>query len=254
MLPQWLKPAGVCLAAMLVGNFAHAADTLIGGIQATHFPGEELGGYDVDLTWQHFSPAGGLLLGASDTKVPDGSLEVVNLDGYRLAWQHLTLSAGASLGDAQIPNRSNLLYKARLAADSQLDANWSARLADQYIDLNLLHGQLMDAAVEYRPTPHWGIRIAGGYTVSGTLADRYGQLVLNWYGASHFFAGLVAGRTGFDPATLGESAAVRQLREGYAGAGLPMHWGTLSVSVDVLSLDGANRETARLGFSIPVKP
>ena len=112
----------------------------------------------------------------------------------------------------------------------------------------------MDTAVEFRPTPHWGIRLAGGYSVSGTLADRYGQLVLHWYGASHIYAGLVAGRTGFDPATLGETAAVRQLREGYAGVGLPVHWGTLSLSADVLSLDGAARETLRLGFSIPLRP
>jgi hypothetical protein len=254
MLSRWPRACGYWLSALMVANVAHATDTLIGGIQGTHFPGEELGGYAVDLTWQHSGTNGGLLLGATDTKVPEGSLQVLDLDGYRLQWQHLSLSGGMSLGDAQTRNGSNLLYKARLAADSQINPNWSVRLADQYIDLNLLHGQLMDAAVEFRPTPHWGIRLAGGYSVSGTLADRYGQAVLNWYGATHIFGGIVAGRTGFDPATLGENAAVRQLREGYAGAALPMHWGSLNLSVDVLSLDGASRETLRLGFSIPLKP
>jgi hypothetical protein len=254
MLLRWLNRGIIGWLALLAGTPAHATDTLIGGVQAAHFPGEELGGYAADLTWQHSNANGGVLCGTTDTKVPQGSLAVVDVDGYRLQWQHLTLGAGASLGSAQTGNGSDLLYKARISADSQINPNWSVRLADQYIDLNLLHGQLMDTAVEYKPTPHWGIRLAGGYSVSGTLADRYGQLVLNWYGASHIFGGLVAGRTGFDPATLGESAAVRQLREGYAGVGWPMHWGILSVSADVLSLDGAARETLRLGFSIPLLP
>jgi hypothetical protein len=249
--------AGLLLA--LCGCAAQASDTISGSVFGTRYDSYHWSGYGGSLGYQHASDLGGVIVTLNDTEYPVGSLKVVDLDAYRHEWDHVWISAGASIGDALIDGSpSSTLYKAHVAVDTQFDPRWVTHLADQFIDLDQVHGHLMTSGVEYRPTPRWGVNVAGGYALSGTLADRYGQLALNWYGVEHLYGGVVLGRTGYDPARLGEVGAVRREFQVYAGAALPLgsapQHATLTLAADTLSVEGVARQTLRIGFIKPVRP
>jgi hypothetical protein len=240
--------------AALWTPLAQATDTISGSAFVTRYDAYAWTGYGGTLGYQHASDMGGVIVALSDTRFPVGTLAVVDIDGYRHEWEHVWLSVGGSLGNAATGNQSSTLYKARIAADAQLDPQWVVHLADQFIDLDTIHGHLMTTGAEYRPTPLWGVNVAGGYGVSGTLADRYGQLVLNWYGKDHLYGGLVLGRTGYDPANLGEIAVVRRLFQAYTGAAIPVGHAVLTLALDTLNLEGASRQTLRVGFIKQIDP
>jgi len=242
-----------CCAALSCFHMVYASDTISGSILGSRFPGNEAS-YGGGLTYQHASDTGGVLLGIGDTKFPVGSLAVVDVDAYRHQFEHFWFTAGASLGDAQADDHSSTLYKVRLAMDTRIDPQWSARLADQFIDLDMIHGHLMTAGAEYRVTPLWGLGVSGGYSLSGTLADRYGQVSVNWYGRQHTYGGIVLGRTGYDPANLGETAAIRRLFQVYAGTNIPVGHAIVTLAADTLNLEGATRQTLRIGIIEPINP
>jgi len=236
-----------------------ASDTLSGSVFGTRYDAYSWDGYGGSLAYQHASDMGGVIVTLNDTEYPTGTLKVVDLDGYRHEWEHVWISAGGSIGDASLTGSpSSTLYKAHVAVDTQFDPQWVTHLADQFIDLDQIHGHLMTTGVEYRPTPLWGVNLAGGYAVSGTLADRYGQVVLNWYGVEHFYGGLVLGRTGYDPARLGEVGAVRREFQAYAGAALPLGHAAgapiLTLAADTLSIEGVSRQTLRVGIIKQINP
>lgn len=253
-----------CLLCGFGGPLAFGADNLIGEIYSTRYPGDAFA-YGGSLAFQHATALGGAVVGVSGLQLPSGlvvagttapvgSLVVGDIDAYRIETAHLTFTGGASFGSASSGSTSNDLYKARVAVDSKIDTAWSVRLADQYIDFNVIHGHVLSSAVEYRPAPLWAVAVSGGYAISGTAADRYGQLAVNWYGSEHLFAGVIAGRTGYDPATLGETSVVRRLSQVYVGAGIPVPLGTLTFGADTLNLAGVSRETLRVGFIRPILP
>jgi hypothetical protein len=233
---------------------AQGATTVTGDGAVTRFPGGD-DAYSGSLTLLQTTQNGGFLLGLSDTRFPIGKLAVGDVDVYRSLNATFIVSGGLSLGEADTGvAHDSTLYKARLALDARIDAKWSVRVSDQYIDLDTVHGHLATLGTEYRPTPKWGIDLTGGYALSGTLPDRYGQLVVNWFGAEHLYSGVVFGRTGYDPADLGLTPAIRRLFEVYAGASMPVPHGTLTVSVDATNLEGQLRQTLRVGFMEPIKP
>jgi hypothetical protein len=258
MRPRFLK---FLTAALVLASVCpvQASDTISGSGFTTRYDAYDWTGYGGSLAYQHASDLGGVIGTLNDTEYPTGSLKVVDLDGYRHEWDHVWISAGGSIGDAVITGApSSTLYKAHLAVDTQFNPQWLTHLADQFIDLDQIHGHLMTTGVEYRPTPRWGVNVAGGYALSGTLADRYGQLALSWYGVEHFYGGLVLGRTGYDPARLGEIGAVRREFQAYTGASVPLGAGpyhpTLTLAADTLSIEGLARQTLRIGFIQPIKP
>lgn len=259
MRPNFLKVTSASLVLLASAFPAQASDTISGSAFSTRYDAYDWTGYGGSLSYQHASDMGGVIVTLNDTAYPIGSLKVVDLDAYRHEWDHVFISAGGSVGEALVPGApSSTLYKAHLAVDTQFDPRWVTHLADQYIDLDQIHGHLMTTGVEYRPTPEWGVNVAGGYALSGTLADRYGQLALNWYGVEHLYGGLVLGRTGYDPAELGEVGAIRREFQAYVGAALPLGSGpyhpTLTIAADTLSIEGVARQTLRIGFVQPIKP
>jgi hypothetical protein len=253
MQSPWPK----CLPALLLGlagvAAAPAADTVIADFFDTRFP-QNWYGYGGSLTVVHSEPGGGVVVAATDTQVPVGSLFVVDVDAYRLQTGRLTVSAGLSVGDAKSPTTSDSLYKARISADLQLDSHWFVHAGDQYVDLNAIRGQLASGSAEYRPSPQWGVKLGGGYSISGTLADRYAETALHWYGTTPMYGGLVVGRTGYDPANLGLISVVRQLRQEYVGAGIPLRRWTLNLEADNLTLNGQSRQTVHIGVTRAIRP
>ena len=259
-LLAWLFAA--CWAPLV-----QATDTVSGSAFYTHYdasPGPVIlvgagNGNGESFAYQHASDAGGVIVALNNTEFPVGTLKFADLDAYRHEWEHVWISAGGTIGVAEIPGTpSSTLYKLRVAVDTQFDPQWVTHLADQFIDLDQIHGHLMTTGVEYRPTPQWGVTAAGGYALSGTLADRYGQVALSYYGVDHFYGGLILGRTGYDPARLGEVAAVRREFQAYAGAALPLGHGTrapiLTLAADTLSIEGVARQTLRVGIIKQINP
>jgi len=256
MYPHFLRFIALLLAVAAFS--AHASDTISGSGFATRYDAYDWTGYGGSLSYQHASDNGGAIITLNDTEYPVGSLKVVDLDGYRHQWDHVWISAGGSIGDAVTTGSpSSTLYKVHVAVDTQFNVQWTTHLADQFIDLDQIHGHLMSAGVEFHPTPQWGLNVAGGYALSGTLADRYGQVALNWYGVEHFYGGLVLGRTGYDPARLGEIGAVRREFQAYVGAAIPLGHKplhpTLTLAADTLSIEGVSRQTFRLGIIVPIR-
>jgi hypothetical protein len=238
---------------------AQASDTVSGSVFSTRYDTYDWTGYGGSLGYQHASDAGGVIVVLNDTAYPIGTLKVVDLDAYRHEWEHVWVSAGGSLGDAEVPGSpSSTLYKARVAVDTQFDPRWVTHLADQFIELDQIRGHLMTTGLEYRPTPQWGVKLGGGYAVSGTLADRYGQAALSWYGVENFYGGVILGRTGYDPSRLGEVGAIRREFQVYTGAALPLgtapQHATLTLAADTLSIEGVARQTLRIGFIKPIRP
>jgi hypothetical protein len=236
---------------VLGGSLSRGADIVIADLGATRYPGNE-DGYSGSLTLQQSGENGGVLLGAGKMTVPAGSLVTGNLDGYRIESKQVTLSAGLSIGDATTDARAISLYKARLAVDVQVNPSWSIRAADQYVDFDVIHGQVMSIGGEYRVDPRWGVKCAAGYALGGTAADRYGEIAVHWYGPEYVYAGIVAGRTGYDPATLGQIDLVRRLRQAYLGTSIPLRRATLNISADDLALDGQSRQTVHIGVTWPI--
>lgn len=210
--------------------------------------------YGTSLSLKESGQTGGALFGLSSYEYPVGSLSTVDVDAYRRESSHLTLSGGMSVGTAAGTTTTSTLYKARFAVDGWINPTWSARIADQYIDLDMIRGHLMTVGIDYRPTPKWGLGASSGYAVSGTVADRYGQLSVNWFGTQHLFGGVVLGRSGYDQSNLGETAVVRRLFQVYAGGSFPLKIGTLTVSTDSVDLGGAGRQSLRLGFIESIRP
>lgn len=259
-----LKHSAAGLLVVFGGPLALGADNALGELYGTRYPGDGFA-YGGSLAFQHATAQGGVVLGVGElrlpsglvvagTQAPAGALVVGDIDAYRIETAHFTFTGGASFGEATSGSTSNNLYKARVAVDLKIDSAWSVRLADQYLDFNIIHGHVLNSAVEYRPAPLWGVAVSGGYAVTGTVADRYGQIAVNWYGTQHLFAGVIVGRTGYDPATLGETAVVRRLAQVYLGAGIPLPLGTLTLGADTLNLAGAARDTLRVGFIRPISP
>jgi hypothetical protein len=242
----------VALATLLT-SAAHGATTLSGDGAVTRFPGGD-DAYSGSLTLLQTTQNGGFLLGLSDTRFPIGKLTEGDVDVYHALNTMFNVSGGLSLGESNSGVvHDSTLYKARLALDARIDPKWSVRIADQFIDLDTVHGHLATVGTEFRPTLKWGIDLTGGYALSGTLPDRYGQLVVNWFGTEHLYSGVIFGRTGYDPASLGATASIRRLFEVYAGAAMPVPHGTLSVSIDATNLEGQLRQTLRVGFMEPIK-
>jgi hypothetical protein len=237
---------------MALSGAAHGSDVVIADVGATRYPGDDIG-HSGSLTLQQSGVDGGVLLGASSTDVPAGSLIAGDLDGYFIQSKRVTISAGLSYGDAEAGSRTIPLYKARLAADLQINSSWSIRAADQYIDFDLVHGQTLTFSSEYRVAPSWGVKCAGGFSPGGTIAGRYGEIALHWYGPQYVFGGIVIGRTGYDLATLGEVDEVQQLRQVYAGTSIPFRRMTLNIAADILTLNGLPRQTLHIGVSWPIK-
>lgn len=249
---------GTALAVMTLANIGtNASDTVIGGVSGTNFSGSSFnqgtfGGISLGL--QHGMEHGGYLVGVSETDFPIGSLSEVDFDAYRVESPRLSVTAGASVGEAAAGSQSDVLYKARFSIDSQIDPMWSLHGGYQYIDLNAIHGNLIAATVEVRPLPLLGFKVGGCDDVGGTVADRYGSMEINWYGKQHLVAGLIIGRTGYDPASLGEVAVVERLFQLYLGASVPMRVGMIAIGVDTLRLEDSARQTLRIGLSEPIKP
>lgn len=267
MRPRSLETARAWLLAAVCAVAAHASDTVSGSVFDTHYdapPGRVIvvgagNGNGESLAYQHASDDGGVIIALNNTEFPVGALRFADLDAYRHEWEHVWISAGGTIGETSIPGTpSSTLYKVRVAVDTQFDPQWVTHLGDQFIDLDQIHGHLATTSLEYRPEPRWGVKLGGGYAISGTLADRYGQVGLNWYGVQNFYGGLILGRTGYDPARLGEIAAVRREFQAYAGAALPLgsapQHATLTVAADSLSIEGVARQTLRLGFIKPIRP
>jgi hypothetical protein len=99
-----------------------------------------------------------------------------------------------------------------------------------------------------------GIKFGGGSHIGGTVADRYAQAEFNWYRRERIYGGVIIGRTGYDPATLGQTANVERLLQLYAGATIPVRGSTLSVGVDSISLESSSRQTLRIGVTQPIRP
>ncbi len=246
---SWLL---ACSLIALCPSGAVAADIVSGSAFGERFPGDE-SAYGGTLSFQHSADSGGMLFSLSDTKFPIGSLSVVDVDGYRHEWEHVFVSVGASLGDSVAEAHSSTLYKARLNLDYQVSTDWTLRAGDQFIDLDTIHGQLMNAGAVYRVTPTWSVNVAGGYGLSGTLGDRYGQLAFDWFGPWHAFGGIILGQTGYDPGTLRQTSSISRLLQLYVDASIPVARGNLTVGIDTLNLEGASRQTIRVGFAAPVK-
>jgi hypothetical protein len=225
---------------------AVALDSLIADVSGTRYP-DSASGFAGSLLLQHTVDNGGLLYGMTATRVPAGSLFVVDADIYHGAWSRYTFTAGASLGNAETPGESDTLYKGRLAIDARINAQWSVRVGDQYIELAAVRGNLVDAHVQYMPTLRWSVNVGGGYAPGGTLAGAYGEVAVHWYGPEHVFGGFVAGRTGYDPANLGLTAIEHQQREEYLGVSVPIRSLTLNLLIDNTALDGASRQTLHIG-------
>jgi hypothetical protein len=240
-------------ALLLLAPIAHGADILFGSVFGTHFPGNEAG-YGGALTWQRTLDAGGFLLGASDSIYPIGTLSEGDVDTYYRASTHLTVNAGFSVGAAWNGTSPSTLYKGRLSVDSQLNPLWTVHAGYQYIDLDLIHVNLATSSVEYRPVPAWVVKAGGGYSIDGSVADRYGNAEIDWFGKQRFFAGVVLGRTGYDPANLGQVALIERMFQLYTGAAVPIVAGTLNIGLDTLSLEGSARQTLRIGFTQTIKP
>jgi hypothetical protein len=267
MRPRSPSRLVVSLVALAWTAVAGASDTVSGSVFDTHYdaaPGPVIvvgagNGNGESLAYQHSSDDGGVIIALNNTEFPVGALRFADLDAYRHEWEHVWISAGGTIGETSIPGApSSTLYKVRVAVDTQFDPQWVTHLGDQFIDLDQIHGHLATTSVEYRPTPQWGVKLGGGYALSGTLADRYGQVGLNWYGVDNVYGGLILGRTGYDPSRLGEIAAVRREFQAYAGTALPLgtspQHATLTLSADSLSIEGIARQTLRIGFIKPIRP
>ena len=250
-----LRRLALCSASLLAFT-AHAGTSVSGDGSVTRYAGGD-DSYSGSLGLQQTTPGGGFLLGLSDTRFPIGKLAVGDVDVYRALNTRFILSAGLSLGEADTGvRRDSTLYKARLSLDARIDPQWSVRVSDQYVDLDTVHGHVATLGSEYRPSTQWAIDLTAGSALSGTLRDRYGQLVANWFGTGteHLYSGVVFGRTGIDLSTLGTVSANRRLLEVYAGASMPVPHGTLSFSLDATNLEGQLRQTLRIGFMEPIKP
>jgi hypothetical protein len=239
---------------MLAAAAAHGADTIYGSVLGTHFPGNQGSFGGMALAVQHAGSQGGVVVGLSDTDFPDGSLSECDVDAYRVTGSGWSVTGGASLGQAVSDTETSTLYKARVYADGRLDSSWWAHVGYQYIDLDVIHGQILTPGIEYRPDARWGLKVGGGYAPGGTLAGYYETVELDRYLPQHLFAGLILGRTGYDPATLGQVSVVQRLFQAYAGASFPMARGTLTVGLESIDLEGAWRQTLRLGITQPLRP
>lgn len=251
MLPQWLKPF---FAAAFLGTgvaTAEAADSIIASVGGTNYS-DSHASFGGSIGILHATEHWGVSAGTSDTQYAMGKLGVVDFDAYSLSMPRLTLSAGASVGSATTSAGSNTLIKTRLALESPLRPEWIVRCSDQFIELAQIRGHLFAAGVEYMPVPRFGIRLSGGYSISGTLADRYADAAFHWYGALHLFGGVVAGRTGYDPSRLGQDTIIRHLVQVYTGASIPIRHGTLTLSLDNTNLAGEPRQSLRVGFIEPI--
>ncbi len=247
---KWLM---VALLAAFGTQPVEADEIVTGGVTGTRF---EHGGYAYGgtLSWQQPIAQGGVLANLSSTDYPIGRLTSLDLDGYGHLTSALTISGGMSLGDATGDGRSDELFKARIALDARLDSQWSIHLADQYTDLAEIHGQLVVVSTQYMPTLAYGISLGGGYGLTGTVADRYAAISINSYGRLQAYGGVVYGRTGYDPATLGQVAIIRHLVQVYAGFSVPLKHGRLTLGADSLDLEGDNRQTLRIGYIQTFKP
>ena len=238
------------LLLVLGAASTHAADSLSVTTGGTNYS-DSSASYGGSVGLLHTASRWGVAAAASDTVYAIGKLGVVDFDAYSLTTAKLTLSGGVSLGSATTPATTDTLVKARIALEARPTASWALRCSDQYIELAQIHGHLVTGGAEFLPEPKIGIKVSGGYSVSGTLADRYGNFEFDWYGKSHLFAGVVAGRTGYDPSTLGQITEIRHLVQVYTGASIPLHRVTLTVALDNINLAGAPRQSLRLGLVIP---
>lgn len=248
-----LRNFAACLIFALSVSPAYADDTVISNVAGTHFGGDGNEGA-VGLTWQHTLDRGGLLFGLNGSEFPVGSLTEVDVDAYAVSSARLSLTGGVSIGEAAGTTQSNTLYKARIYLDSPLGAAWLVHAGYQYIDLDVIHGNLLTASVEFRPIAVWGIKAGAGYDAHGSFLDRHGTVEINWYGPQRLFAGVVLGRTGYDPAALGQISVEERLAQIYLGASVPVALGVLTLGVDTLSLEGASRQTVRIGLVQPIRP
>jgi hypothetical protein len=245
----------VGLLGCLIFPVAYAADTVIGSVSTTRFSGGDgtLGG--AVLAFEHATNDDGILMTGSRTVFPIGTLSEVDADVFKSLMCHVAVSGGASLGEASTSNLSEVLYKARFSLDSRWNSPWSLHAGYQYIDLDVVHGSLLSSTVEYRATPAGlGVKIGGGSHIGGTVADRYAQAEFNWYQRERFYGGVIIGRTGYDPANLGQTANVERLLQLYAGATIPIRGSTLSLGLDTLSLENSSRQTFRIGVIQPIRP
>jgi hypothetical protein len=243
------------LAALIgLAGAAHASDMMTGNVTGTRFSGGDGTFGGIGLTYEHATESAGVLVGLSGTDFPVGSLTELDLDAFKILSPRLTVSGGASYGSAATLDRTDNLYKTRLTADFKVDQALTLHANYQYIDLDLIHGNLAAGSVEYRPSQSFGIKAGGGFQIGGTIDAHYGQTEIDWYGPERIYGGLVMGRTGYDPATLGETAVEERLFQIYLGTSIPIRRTILTLGFDWLSLESSARQTLRIGLTEPIPP
>jgi hypothetical protein len=220
----------VAALGLVAAPTAHATDTVIANATGIRFPGDEYA-YGGALTLQHAGVAGGVLFGLNSTRFPIGTLTDFDADAYRVMGRW-AVTAGGSLGRAAAGPNVNTLQKAHLLLDYQVDTKWTVHAGDTYVHLARVEGQLLNASAEYRLAEGWSFKAGGGCAITG----------------------IVDGRTGYDPAALGQISVVSRLLQLYSGASIPIGKTSLLLGLDTLDLEGRARQSLRIGFSRPITP
>ena len=243
------------LLLCLLSAVSARADELSMGLEGSHY-GRDGDGGAVSAGFKHEQTKGGEFVELKRTEFPSGSgsLSQMDVDGYQVPSTAFAWSEGVTLGNANLRASEYGIYKARVALDASFDSHWSARVAEQYIKADTIYGDVLIVAVEYRPTPVWGLKIAAGRSFGGTLTGGQGEIAIHYDTKIHLFAGVGAGQSGYDLIVLNQTFVRTPLFEAYGGVSLPTAHGTLSASAESLRVGAAMRETLRFGFTRRITP